>query len=460
MTGNSNRKDALILVALFITTRLLIQLRGVHFGFDALYDYWQYLDVQSLRHHLLRGLWYQHSQPPVFNLFLGTVLKISGSAAPLVLQVIFLMMSFVNAWLLLLIVKLVTSSRSLALAFSLGYLVSPATMLFENELFYTSFLSLWLLVAVYAVVLFERRKRNIYLVIFYAALCLLCLTRSMYHITWLAGLSLFLTWYYRKTPFFKPVFISALVSLCLVSGWYAKNAVIFGKFAASSWMGINFSRIVFHDEAITDSSSIAAIHPFYPISYYRKYITRDYERYAGLDDRDLLNEIKNDHFVNMNHAGYLQVSDKYMAASWSYLAKHPGAYLRNMGKSFIIFFTPASSYFKLEQNAEHIRHYDLLAGFNLSHLSTIDREKKTLLAMAAIPMCLLYAIVFIFMVRRGKWNAANVFIATTIGFTFIAGTLLEYGENMRYRYEIQPLFFVLLSQVLNHRNRGMHAETN
>ena len=37
----------------------------------------QYLDPLLLKSDLLKSLFYLHSQPPIFNLFLGIVLKLS-----------------------------------------------------------------------------------------------------------------------------------------------------------------------------------------------------------------------------------------------------------------------------------------------------------------------------------------------------------------------------------------------
>ena len=69
------RSPRLLVVLLFAVSRLLA--RGV-FGlrFDAAtLDYWQVLDPQLLRTDLLRSVLFQHGQPPLFNIFLGVVLK-------------------------------------------------------------------------------------------------------------------------------------------------------------------------------------------------------------------------------------------------------------------------------------------------------------------------------------------------------------------------------------------------
>ena len=84
------RSPRLLVVLLFAVSRLLA--RGV-FGlrFDAAtLDYWQVLDPQLLRTDLLRSVLFQHGQPPLFNLFLGVVLKAAGDHAAPAFDAVFL----------------------------------------------------------------------------------------------------------------------------------------------------------------------------------------------------------------------------------------------------------------------------------------------------------------------------------------------------------------------------------
>src|SRR6185503_17248695 len=80
----SYRKDIVVILIAFSFSRALSALFGIHLTYEALSIYWQYLDIGTLRHDLLRGLWYDHAQPPFFNLVLGLVLKISGNSASIV----------------------------------------------------------------------------------------------------------------------------------------------------------------------------------------------------------------------------------------------------------------------------------------------------------------------------------------------------------------------------------------
>jgi hypothetical protein len=332
-------------------------------------------------------------------------------------------------------------------------MLSPATMLFENELFYTSFISMLLLLAMYFLIELQFSKSWISASGVFVAITLLCLTKSLYHLAWLLlAVGVLLVSFY-KTPAFSKVLVTSLCSVVILTGWYAKNLVLFGSFSASSWTGMNLARIVFHDEEVKDSSSISSIPPFYPISYYKGHLPSvNLERYAGWNDKVLMDETRNGSFHNLNHAGYLQVSNKYMEAGLDYIREHPSTYLRHVATSVIIFFTPASSYFRVQANNRKIWLYDLVYSFNLSHFAGSEQDRQLSLAISAIPKFLVYLVVFTLLLKRvarsRHISAVDAFAAITILFVLTVSSCFEYGENMRFRYEVEPLFLVLAAQVL------------
>ncbi len=65
----------LALSAVFVGFRLWFAHAGGSYIASPLDSAKQFLDPALLQHDLLSSLWYLHSQPPLFNLFLGLVLK-------------------------------------------------------------------------------------------------------------------------------------------------------------------------------------------------------------------------------------------------------------------------------------------------------------------------------------------------------------------------------------------------
>src|SRR5207245_7531778 len=74
----------------FVVSRLLYWSIGVRFDSSSLGWYWQYVDPVLLKYDLVRSLVYLHSQPPLFNLFLGLVLKLFPGHEATVFQLTFL----------------------------------------------------------------------------------------------------------------------------------------------------------------------------------------------------------------------------------------------------------------------------------------------------------------------------------------------------------------------------------
>jgi len=452
-TGITGR-EAGVIILLFVISRIIIRIIGIEMDYQALYRNWQYLSVDTLRHDLLKGVWYDHTQPPLFNLLLGVILKISGSFAPLAFSLLFKIITLLNTFLLLRLLKENANHRTIPLLFSLIYLLSPATMLFENELFYTSLITLLLLISCNYLLQYQGSGKPGKLLGFFLPLALICLTRSMYHLAWLILPWLFILNRSRKKEYARKVLLMGLVFITIVSGWYIKNRVIFGSFTTSTWGGMNIARNVFHDAVITDSGQIASIEPFSKISAYTNFLPPEpAAAFKGLNDRDLLQEMKNDSFINEKHAGYIAISRQYMQASKQQVRDHPGAYLKNVVQSAIIFFAPATRYPVNEAQARKMKYYDLLYSFNLSHLAEGKQERRIALTLSALPKFIIYLLVFFVIFRnwiqKKRITLLHLFIIYVIGYIFCISSLFEHYENMRFRYEAEPLFLILAAGVLS-----------
>jgi hypothetical protein len=454
MKNSGGPRQLVIIVAVFTITRILTWLMSLRMSSWPLYAYWQYLDVNTLKNHLLSGIWYDHAQPPVFNLFLGVVLKMGGEQSASLFAAILKLISLANGLLIFSILRRLALSDPWPLITSLAYLISPATLIFECELFYTTTASLFLLISVYFLIRYSDSEKfwNAFGIFF--PLTLLCLTRSVYHIVWLLAVVAFLLFYFRRTTSFYRLIFLSLVSIMLVGGWYLKNKIIFGRFTSSTWVGMNMARNVFHDNEIRDSSRIEAYAPFSRISVYRKFLDPHFEdAYKGLNDPDLLMEMKNDSFINETEVSYILVSDLYQQASTKYIRTHPGAFAKNVFQSSILYFTPATVYSLAVEESKKIRNYDLLYSLNWTHFAKNKQQRRVLLTLSAIPKIFLYFLVFFVLIRYYLQNksisAWNLFIMLTIGFVFGVGSFFEHYENMRFRFETEPLFLILAAQAFS-----------
>jgi len=456
MKRTPSRIDVWLILIVFLISRLLVSFLGIQMDYGALFRNWQYLDIGTLHGDLLKGVWYDHTQPPVFNLLLGIMLQLFGTHARLAFVLLLKAITLINTFLLLGILRKVTSHPRLPLLLTLLYLLSPATIIFENELFYTSFITMLLLIATRYLLQLEGPISRRQVLGLFIPLILVCLTRSMYHFIWLLALSVLILVWYRRRQHTRILFTGAFVALLLVSGWYVKNYFIFHQLSASTWMGMNMARNVFHDATVTDTGNIASIEPFSRISAYRRFLPPGYgSQYAGLEDRVLLEEWKNDSFINEKRVGYIEVSRLYTEESKKAIRSHPIAYLKNVIQSAIIYFAPATRYPTTEYLSEKMSWYDVLYSFNLSHFAHGKQQRRIALTLSAIPKFFIYLFVFYWLIRetiRRKQvpgGLLTLFITCIIGYIFVVSSLFEHYENMRFRYEAEPLFMVLLAIVLS-----------
>jgi hypothetical protein len=450
----AGRGQVLSIILVFILSRLIAQSVGLHLNLQALVSYWQYLDLDTLRNHLLAGIWYDHAQPPVFNLLLGCVLKIGGSHYPVIFSIIFKFISLANALLLFAIVKKISTICFLPVVVAMVYILSPATLIFECELFYTTFISFLLLISVLNLIGFTENNSWRNVLGFMCPLMLICLTRSVYHMLWLFAVIVLILSYFRKKEVFHKLVVVSLVAVIVTGSWYLKNKIIFGKLTASTWIGMNMARNVFHDSEVKDSSRIEAYEPFSRVGVYRKFLDPEFEKpFVGLNDRDLLQEMKNDSFINETEVSYIPVSDMYERASVLYIRNHPAAYMKNVFQSSVLYFTPATLYSLAVEQADKIKYYDILYSFNLTHFANGKQERRILLTISAIPKMMLYFFVISMMIRYSyrsrSFTPWNLFILMTIGWVFGISSLFEHYENMRFRFESEPLFLILAAQVFS-----------
>jgi hypothetical protein len=73
--------------------------------------------------------------------------------------------------------------------------------------------------------------------------------------------------------------------------------------------------------------------------------------------------------------------------------------------------------------------------------------------LSAVPQILLYLFVIGILLtdagkNRKKISTVNLFITLVLLYAFSVSSLVEHYENMRFRFELAPLFIILLAQAL------------
>lgn len=203
----------------------------------------QVVDPDLLAHRLAESIFYLHSQPPLFNLYLGALLKAVPNHYASVAQAMYLVLGVVGALALYGLLVRVGCGARLSAGVAALVTVAPATILFENWLFYEYPVAVLLVLSAFALAGFARRQTLWPGFTFFLLLAVIIWTRSAFQIVWMLfaiGLAL-VALRHRK----KVVLAACFVPLLLVVGLHAKNLAVFGQASTSSWFGMHLALSVF-----------------------------------------------------------------------------------------------------------------------------------------------------------------------------------------------------------------------
>ncbi|HXK15370.1 MAG TPA: glycosyltransferase family 39 protein [Gaiellaceae bacterium] len=442
-----------VLTAVFIGSRGLIRALGVEFDTSSLRYFWQYLDVPLLQHHLLSSLWNLHSQPPLYNLWLGLDLKIAGSHAETFMHLQYVALGFAFTLLLYGLFERVTARRRLSVVAAALISVSPAVLLYENWLFYEYPVAVLLVAALFVLALFVERGSPAWGVTFFMLVAALVYTRATFQLPWLLLIIGLLLWTLPGAR--RAVLVSCAVPVLIVVLLYVKNEALFGIPTTSSWAGMNLAEIAFvklpdatKSKLIADGtlSSTAAIPPFSPLSDYPGAVHRTRRTgVAALDD-----QVKTplpgqpDTPVNFNNLAYVAISKTYQHDALRLIETHPGIYLSGVKLGLTRFFQPSSDNLFLIRNRSKIGSWN--ARFNELLLWRFWRVSSISFALVlAYAVALAYGFWIARALRRSPSARTTVLAVTwlTVAWVALLTTFGEVSENQRLHFCLDPLVLLL-----------------
>ena len=452
-----------VLTAVFVGSRALIRGLGVEFDTSSLRYFWQFLDVPLLQHHLLSSLWNLHSQPPLYNLWLGLDLKIAGSHAETFMHLQYVALGLVFTLLLYGLFEQVTRRRRLSVAAAAIISVSPAVLLYENWLFYEYPVAVMLVAALFALAMFVERRSVLWGVTFFTFLAALVYTRATFQLPWLLLIIGLLLWTLPGAR--RAVLVSCAVPVLVVVLLYVKNEAVFGIPTTSSWAGMNLAEIAFaklpqttKTKLIADGtlSSTAAIPPFSPLADYPGAVHRTRRTgVAALDDQvKAPRPGEPDTPVNFNNLAYVAISNTYQHDALRLIETHPGVYLAGVKLGLTRFFEPSSDNLFLARNRSTIGSWN--ARFNELLLWRFRRISLISFALVlAYAVALAYGVALAAELRRNRAGPMSARLPVlgvtwlTVVWVALLTTFGEVSENQRLHFCLDPLVLLLdLSAVL------------
>ena len=459
---------------LFAAARLLYALLGLRFDASTFPQFMQFIDPQLLAGRLLESLWYYHANPPLLNLFAGLGIQLFGSNATAFFAVCFHVLGLILAWCVYLLTARLSGSR-LAAVITSGLLVfSPSFVLSENWFMYSVPAAVLLTLAAALLYRYVRSGKTRCAVAFFAVLATLLMLRSFFHLAWMVAVLLLLVAVQRHMR--KQILIAAAVPLLVVVLWYGKNLYLFGTFSSSTWFGLGLSNIttlMVTREELQPLVERGELSQFALVSRYKQpwLLFSGDTPPTGVAVLD--QPTKSSGQFNWNYRSVIDVDRHYTADAIEVVRHFPASYVLGLYMSNRLFFSPSSmNVYFINQNRWAALPVDAIFSPVLYGVSprpgvmpspdfglkgNSDLEVNGSLRLFVVWWLVLgYAYVQArkaFALPPGADRARSIvigFAAFTMLYVYGVGTAFELAENYRYRWDVEPLTFVLAATAITH----------
>jgi hypothetical protein len=474
-------KPTLILVGGYAISRLIAAVAGVSFDDSVLNgttrtDMWQLLDVRLLQHHLIDSTWHLNSQPPLFNLYSGIVLKMpTGLQRPFEVVCALALGLVIVLCTYQVMVELGVPRLAALLVTLIGVVASPAYILYENWLNYAYPTAALGIFGVWCLVRFLRTHRSHFGIGFFSALGLMVLLNSTYQIEWflLAGLPVLLVLRHQ----WRQVVAVAVVPLVLVMGWYVKDLAMFGTTTTSSWLGMNLARSVLYRAPMSEVDTLVRQGKLTPLArvpafgppgaYMPTFVHPEPNSVAALGALT-----KADGATNFNNPMFIAISSQYLHDDLTMIRTHPAQYVSAINDAIQVWLVPTDQNFTASRDWPHIRGYSAIYDHVVEWQPTRDpaaalvlfsRSPSPLswLSVQAIAVYLLALIGGPIVAWRRRadaaWSGTMTVMWWTTFYAFAASSLIEIGENERFRFELGPIPLIMATVVVTSVVRSLRT---
>ncbi|MCL4691950.1 MAG: hypothetical protein KJ060_05490 [Candidatus Hydrogenedentes bacterium] len=467
------RRFAAVLAVFYAGAHVMLYAAGVRMDTSPLGVFMQYADPELLQSRLLETCWYLHIQPPLFNLFLGIVLKLFPNTFGLAFNVIYLALGFSLFIAIVMIQTRLGVSRVVAAAVAMVFVISPSYLLYEHLLAYTFPCAALLAGSAVFLDAYLRNGNARYGWLFFLTIALLGGVRATYHLVFFALVAGFVLAVMRP-PRRKLVWMVAVPAMLLVS-LYAKNAVLFGEFSTCSFAGKNLWIKTVGNLRWEDKVRLVEEGKLSPVSLVNRFeaVASYPESFRQIGDMPnapvLREEAKSTGEINYNHAAQLAISRAYGADARYGLTKYPNVFVATNIQAWLNYITPGSSRAADSTNYPLLkpltRIYDrLLYGEAnipleeshplLEHHDWGNRQYVFLLV--GLPTLLAYGFWCGLGLGRARHRLTReqrmviLYLCGIILYVAIVGNTMELNETSRFRFETDPFYVVLAGVLLQH----------
>ena len=453
----------LIIIAVFIISRIVFFFNGVGFISRSIDFAFQYLDPVLLKNDLLHSLFYLNSQPPLFNMFLGIVLKASNNPG-LSFKILYLTAGMLIPLLLYGSLSCVGINRMVCIGISIFFMLNPTFILYENLLYYSYMEALFILLAIFMLAKWGKKSSHIYIIMFWTSILCLCMIRSLFHPVFpvlIVTVSLPLL---LKNRIPARMFCAAsLIAILPLTALCIKNTCVYGFFGTSSWMGISlwtkangysYEKLQeLHDRGIISSIALQAeLRALQPIDNYEK---------AGLvmpgchHPADC-NKWRSTGKPNFNQVGYIAVSRQLFQDALALIKYDPKLFSIYTAGSYSLthWYSSDSVHVLFEKNMAATERLERIYRFLYAGFMGVDSRYseriwiRTLFISAIILFFYAATLRNCFKQNSAMSSACKVvclFCMLIHAYTILVSSFIEFGENNRFRFPVDPAFAILVA---------------
>lgn len=425
-------------------------LRGVSIRHDfppSTWDFfWQNLTTADLKDRALESLWYLHAQPPLWNALNAPLIKLFGDAQPEALQIVHVLLGAALAALAVRVAAGLTGSLLAGAVAGALVALDPALVLYEAFPLYEVLCAFLVMLTLWAVVRAGPEGKTRPLAVALAALGALVLTRSLYHVAiMIPAVAAAMLARNRRA-----VLAIGLAATLLPAGWYAKNLAQNGFFGGSSWYGMGLWRVTLFRYRNAELAPMAISGELDPIVSAPPFSTPSRYRPLGYDRVSDIPSMSRNDFHNVNIPA---VSTAFGRSARTLIAHDPLHFLGNIVIGYGNFSAPSTEYEQLapdrERMATHVAAWRVLTGLPIARL--VDRSlpigTSGSFFLVLIPLGLVTHAWLLARRWKGgesieatlRTDAPLLWAAGLIVYTTLVGSALELGENLRFKFMIEPL---------------------
>ncbi len=454
------------IVFVFILARLIFLINGGAFVAKPLAFAMQYLDPLLLKHDLAQSIFYLHSQPPIFNCFLGIVLKLSSNPS-LSYELLFhtagvlICLSFYG------ILSYLGINRLISFLITIAFMLNPTLILYEHLLYYSYFEVLFIALSLFFLIRWCRAAKIADVFLFWASLLCLCGIRSVFHPLFILvtalGLSAYLWFWIKDKKVAKTFFLASLLALAPLAALCLKNTLVFGFWGTSSWDGMNLWTKVngfgaeqleeLHEKGIISSLAVTAeLRTFQqPIgTYYDEFALKNIPCHHPAD----CNQFKSTGYPNFNHSGFIELSKQLRKDALALISHDPAQFIfYTLGSySLTLWHSSDSVHALLDNNMEVVKKLEKLYRFLyfgfLGVESKLDKRMWERTIIITILFMTIYISTLIHALRRGEYGLGGsevfcLFCLIIHVYTLAVSSLIEFGENNRFRFPVDMAFLAM-----------------